>query len=399
MRMSDSYPSFEPAPTPTPPPAPPPPERGYRLPIAVGVLVGLVAGWVFVSGGLSGLFSRPSVEPRPIAPRGDLAADETTTIELFEQSSPAVVYITSLTHQRNLFSADIFEIPAGTGSGFVWDDQGHIVTNFHVIMNANAVDVTLADHSTHKATVVGVDPSKDLAVLKINVPPGKLQPLPIGTSKDLRVGQKVFAIGNPFGLDHTLTTGIVSALGRTITSFNNRKIEGVIQTDAAINPGNSGGPLLDSAGRLIGVNTQIASPSGASVGIGFAVPVDIVNSVVPEIIAHGRVVRPYLGIQVVDDSIVRRLRQDQLLSEDGVLVGGVVEGTGAAQAVLRGTVVDREGNLVLGDLIVSIDDQSVTSFDDLMKAMEKHKVGDVVTVRYIRDGRGKAAEIRLQAPP
>jgi S1-C subfamily serine protease len=365
----------------------------------VGVLIGLAAGWVLVGGSRSWFFGEKKAESRAITPRGDLAADEKTTIELFEQASPAVVYITSLAHRRDFFSANILEIPAGTGSGFVWDDQGRIVTNFHVIMNANAVEVTLADHSTHKARFVGAEPSKDLAVLQIDVPPSKLRPIPVGASKNLLVGQKVFAIGNPFGLDHTLTTGIVSALGRTISSFNNRTIEGVIQTDAAINPGNSGGPLLDSAGRLIGVNTQIASPSGASAGIGFAVPVDIVNSVVPQIIAHGRVVRPYLGIQVMDESITRRLRQDGLVKDDGLLIRGVVDGTGAAEAGLRGTTVDRENNIILGDLISTIDDEPVRSYDDLMRATEKHQVGDVVTIRFIREGRERTAEVKLQAPP
>ncbi|HTS03462.1 MAG TPA: trypsin-like peptidase domain-containing protein, partial [Thermoanaerobaculia bacterium] len=209
--------------------------------------------------------------PRPVTARGDLASDEKATIELFQRCSPSVVYITTLARRPvNFF--EMTEVAQGTGSGFVWDRQGHIVTNFHVIENSDSLVVTLADQSNWKATLVGAEPDKDLAVLRIGAPEAKLPPILVGTSHDLKVGQKVFAIGNPFGLDETLTTGIVSALGRTIESVTGRKIQDVVQTDAAINPGNSGGPLLDSAGRLIGVNTQIASPSGASAGIGFAVP-------------------------------------------------------------------------------------------------------------------------------
>ncbi|MBM4297498.1 MAG: trypsin-like serine protease, partial [Deltaproteobacteria bacterium] len=218
----------------------------------------------------------PKASPRAVAPRGELRGDEKSTIALFKQASPAVVNITAIGVERDMFTLNLYQIPQGTGSGFVWDTTGNIITNFHVIQNADAAQVTLADQSNWKARVVGVAPDKDLAVLKIDAPANKLQPIPIGTSKDLQVGQSVFAIGNPFGLDQTLTTGIISALNREIESVTRRPIQGVIQSDAAINPGNSGGPLLDSAGRLIGVNTAIYSPSGASAGIGFAIPVDTV---------------------------------------------------------------------------------------------------------------------------
>ena len=208
---------------------------------------------------------------RPVVARGDLAEDEKSTIELFKRASPSVVYITTLSRRAvNFF--EMTEVPQGTGSGFLWDRQGHVVTNFHVLQGSDSSVVTLSDQSNWKAAVVGVEPDKDLAVLRISAPADKLPPILVGTSKGLQVGQKVFAIGNPFGLDETLTTGIVSALGRTIDAVTGRKIQNVIQTDAAINPGNSGGPLLDSAGRLIGVNTQIASPSGASAGIGDGCP-------------------------------------------------------------------------------------------------------------------------------
>ncbi len=241
--------------------------------LAVFFLVALLVWRIAVRGAVT----LERAGPRPIAPRGELAADEKSTIALFRQASPSIVHITAVSVARDLFTLNLLQIPEGTGSGLVWDDTGNIVTNYHVIQNAGAAQVTLADQSTWKARLVGIAPDKDLAVLKIDAPKSRLRPIPIGTSKDLQVGQSAFAIGNPFGLDQTLTTGVVSALGREIESVTRRPIQGVIQTDAAVNPGNSGGPLLDSAGRLIGVNTAIYSPSGASVGIGFAIPVDTVN--------------------------------------------------------------------------------------------------------------------------
>ncbi|MDP3225440.1 MAG: trypsin-like peptidase domain-containing protein, partial [Rubrivivax sp.] len=246
--------------------------------------------------------------PRAITPRGPLTADELVHVDLFKRSSPSVVHITSLGVQRDMFSANVQQVPRGTGTGFVWDGNGHIVTNFHVIQGANGARVTLADQTSFDAQLVGAFPDRDLAVLKIDAPKDKLPPIAVGSSKDLLEGQRVYAIGNPFGLDQTLTTGIVSALNREIESFNQRTIRGVIQTDAAINPGNSGGPLLDSAGRLIGVNTQIASPSGASAGIGFAIPVDEVNRIVPRLIRDGRFVRPALGITAGPANLQRALK-------------------------------------------------------------------------------------------
>ncbi len=267
--------------------------------------------------------------PKPITARGDLADDEKNTIAVFREASPSVVYITTIELQRNLFTLNIYEIPKGTGSGFIWDKQGRIVTNFHVIADAGRIEVTLADHTTWKAALVGAAPDRDLAVLRISAPADKLRPIMVGESEDLLVGQKVFAIGNPFGLDQTLTTGVVSALGREIKSVTNRTIHNVIQTDAAINPGNSGGPLLDSAGRLIGVNTMIYSPSGASSGVGFAVPVHEVNRVVPQIIRHGKMVRPGLGISIAPESVVQDLKLE------GILIMNVVAGSSAEKAVLR----------------------------------------------------------------
>ena len=242
------------------------------------------------------------VHPRPIAPRGPLLAGERATIDIFEHASPSVVYITTLQHVRDFFSRNVMRVPQGTGSGFIWDKEGHVVTNYHVIEGAQEAEITLADQRTFSATLVGASPEHDLAVLHIDVDFDGPPPLPVGSSADLRVGQSVLAIGNPFGLDHTLTTGVISALNRMIDDdASGGTIDDLIQTDAAINPGNSGGPLIDSAGRLIGINTMIYSPSGAYAGIGFAVPVDTINRVVPRLIAFGRYVRPTLGISANDD--------------------------------------------------------------------------------------------------
>jgi S1-C subfamily serine protease len=290
-----------------------------------------------------------------------------------------------------MFTLNLYQIPQGTGSGFVWDTSGNIITNFHVIQNADAAQVTLADQSNWKARVVGVAPDKDLAVLKIDAPANKFQPIPIGTSKDLQVGQSVFAIGNPFGLDQTLTTGIISALNREIESVTRRPIQGVIQSDAAINPGNSGGPLLDSAGRLIGVNTAIYSPSGASAGIGFAIPVDTVNRIVPELIRSGKIIRPGLGVQIADEQIAQRL------GVKGILVVDVLRGGAADRAGIQPARRDAQGRVRLGDVITAIDGKKVESPNELFLALEKYKVGDVVSVTSTRDGRTVQSKLTLDA--
>lgn len=333
----------------------------------------------------------PKATARSVTPRGDLLPEEKSNIALFRQASPAVVNITSLGIERDLFSLNQHQIPQGTGSGFVWDATGNIITNFHVIQNADAAQVTLADQSNWKARVVGIAPDKDLAVLKIDAPVNKLHPIPIGTSKDLQVGQNVFAIGNPFGLDQTLTTGVISALNREIESVTRRPIQGVIQSDAAINPGNSGGPLLDSAGRLIGVNTAIYSPSGASAGIGFAIPVDTVNRIVPELIRSGKIIRPGLGVQVADEQIAQRL------SVTGVLVVDVVRGSGAARAGIQPTRRESSGRVRLGDVITAIDGRKIESPNDLFLALEKYKVGDAVNVALKRDGKNIQVKVTLEA--
>ena len=336
-----------------------------------------------------GLFD-PNARPRAIMARGDLADDEKNTIEIFRQASPAVVYITSIALQRNLFSLNVYEIPQGTGSGFVWDAKGRIVTNYHVISDANRIMVTLSDHTSWKAVLVGAAPDRDLAVLRISVPAEKLFPISVGESVDLQVGQKVFAIGNPFGLDQTLTTGVVSALGREITSVTGRTIHDVIQTDAAINPGNSGGPLLDSAGRLIGVNTAIYSPSGASSGIGFAVPVHEINRVVPQIIRHGKMFRPGLGISLANERLNREL------DLDGLLVLGVTPGSSADKAGLRSTKQVR-GGLILGDIILAVNGKPVADYNVFRDELERHRVGESVTLTLMREGRNIDVPVTLEA--
>jgi S1-C subfamily serine protease len=381
-----------------PPPYPPPPTSPAprRRPSALlPVLLGVLAGYIvfrLLQGGFPNPFERrggPAAAPRPVTARGDLSSAEKATIELFQRSSPSVVYVTTLERARFLF--DVMEVPQGTGSGFIWDSEGHIVTNFHVIASSSNVRVTLDDQSTYPARIVGVAPDKDLAILRVSAPRPKLKPILVGTSRDLQVGQSVFAIGNPFGLDRTLTTGIVSALGRSIESMTNRKIQNVIQTDAAINPGNSGGPLLDSAGRLIGVNTQIASPSGGSAGIGFAIPVDTVNEVVPQLIEHGRIIRPQLGVTLADAAVAARL------GIDGVLILSVTEGSGAAKAGLRGTRRDENGDIILGDVITGIAGKTVRSYDDLASALEKMKPGETARVKVLRDGRTLEVDVPLTA--
>ncbi len=360
-----------------------------RLLFTATALVGLAAAVAFLALPALGQ-SRTEAQPRAVAPRGPLAADELANIELFKKASPSVVHITSLGVQRDLFSMNVQQVPRGTGTGFVWDASGHIVTNFHVIQNANGAKVTLADQSTYEATLVGAFPDRDLAVLKIDAPRDKLPPLALGASRELQVGQRVYAIGNPFGLDQTLTIGIVSALNREIESFNNRTIRGVVQTDAAINPGNSGGPLLDSAGRLIGVNTQIASPSGASAGIGFAIPVDEVNRIVPRLIRDGRFVRPALGVTAGSRQLHRALNLPK-----GVAVVQVGRSSPAARAGLLPFSRGNRGEIVMGDVITAINDEPVESLDDMLAVLERRQPGDAVTLRVWREGRTRNVEARL----
>ncbi len=331
-------------------------------------------------------------EPRRVTPSSGLLPEERTTVNLFRETQPSVVYITTVATQRrvDVFGRRFDRVQDGTGSGFLWDDRGHIVTNFHVIRNADTYQVTLHDQTTWPATFVGQDEEMDLAVLRIEAPADELRPIPVGSSNDLQVGQSVLAIGNPFGLDYTLTTGVISALDREVLSIGRRELQGVIQTDAAINPGNSGGPLLDSSGRLIGVNTQIVSSGGAWAGIGFAIPVDTVNWVVPELIAHGRVNRPQLGVTLVEGARVRP-------QVDGVLVLEVVRNSGADRAGLRPTRRTRQG-IELGDVITAIEGQPVQSVSDIRALLERQQPGDSVTVSLLRGDEETEAEVRLSAP-
>ena len=348
------------------------------------VLIAFVLFWDRWPGGAL------DVEPRTITPRADLSNAEKSTIKLFEGASDSVVHITTISVRRDMFSMNLFEIPQGSGSGFVWDKQGHIVTNFHVVRKAQGAHVTLSDQTTWDAQLVGVEPEKDLAVLRIDAPADELQPIPVGKSTNLQVGQSVFAIGNPFGLDQSLTSGIISGLGREIKSVTGRPIRDVIQTDAAINPGNSGGPLLDSAGRLIAVNTAIYSPSGTYAGIGFAVPVDTVNRVVPQLIGTGDFQPAGLGISVAPDSVLKRV------GIEGALVMDVTSGSPADEAGIRPTRRNRRGDIVLGDIITAIDGKEVESGSDYLAMRDKFEEGQKVTVTLRRGDQTLTREVTLE---
>jgi len=333
----------------------------------------------------------PNAQPRPVTARGTLSESEQQNIDVYERVSPSVVHVINLSDNGGALSLNAQEVPQGSGTGFVWDDEGHIVTNYHVVKGADAIQVTLSDQSSYPAKQVWVHPDMDMAVIWINAPKRNLHPVLVGSSHDLKVGQVTYAIGDPFGLDQTMTMGIVSALGREIKSATGLPIQGVIQTSAAINPGNSGGPLLDSSGRLVGMTTAILSPSGAFAGIGFAIPVDEINRIVPELISHGKIVRPRLGVQLAEDQQTRRLGVDE-----GALIIKVVPDSPAAQANLRGTYLDRSGRLHLGDVIVAIDGKSVSRKVDLYTILEKHKAGDSIKVTVSRNGKRVDVPVTLE---
>lgn len=344
--------------------------------------------------------SAETSEQRSTPSRRAFDADERATVDLFKRSQGSVAFITTTEQRLDFWTRTVSEEATGTGSGFVWDSLGHIVTNYHVVQpvaeggRGGEVTVTLADKN-FSGTIVGVAAELDIAVVRIKASSAELRPVPVGTSGDLEVGQKVYAIGNPFGLDHTLTTGIVSALGRTITSVNNNPIEGVIQTDAAINPGNSGGPLLDSGGRLIGINTAIYSPSGVSAGIGFAVPVDTVNRVVPQLIQFGRMRRPMIGVTLnaqFDAFVARRL------GVSGAVVETVNRGGPADKAGLRGVERTREG-WIIGDVITSIDGKPVSSQSDLAGRLSYIEPGTTVTLKVWREQKIRDVKLTLGTLP
>ena len=391
MDADDPYRLLDPRPDPQRHGRLPPARSSPLVPLLLLAAVGLLA-WQVFGPRLRRAFD-PDAEPRAVTARGELAPAEQSTIALYQAASPAVVHVTNVGLRQNLFTMDVFAIPQGTGTGFVWDEQGYIVTNAHVVRGGQQFQVKLTDDSVWKAELVGADPSHDIAVLRVSgAPVDKLRALPLGTSSDLKVGQTVLAIGNPFGLDQTLTTGVISGLGRQIEADGGQVIRGVIQTDAAINPGNSGGPLLDSAGRLIGMNTAILSPSRVSAGIGFAVPVDTINRIVPLLIRGEKPPRAGLGVSLAPDAFVRRR------GLVGALIGGLVPGGSAEKAGLRGMSEDPErGATLLGDLIVAVEGKPVRSNDELAARLSGFDVGREVSVTVERDGARRDVKVTLQA--
>ena len=362
--------------------------------LLIAVLLGLVAVLLYRQmAPLAGPLFDSGAETRAVAPRGDLAADERTTIELFKQTKPSVVHITTTGLRQDVLTRNIFQIPAGSGSGFVWDQGGHVVTNLHVVREAQHASVTLSDNSSYGARMVGFDADHDIAVLKIEAPASKLKAIVVGTSQDLQVGQKVFAIGSPFEFDMTLTTGIISGLDRTIDTGLSR-IHGAVQTDAAINPGNSGGPLLDSAGRLVGINTAIFSESGGSHGIGFAVPVDLVNLVVPELIRNGTIDRPWLGVVVAENVSFGGAPLP------GVVVKFVMPDSPAGRAGLKPLQIAADGvSGWQGDRILSINGQPISSRRDLLSRLSQHRPGDTIKIKVMRGSEEVELSVLLEAHP
>lgn len=350
--------------------------------IALLVLLAAVAAEPYIA-----RFFWAAETSRPIAPRGDLSAAEQSSIDLFQRVSPSVVHVFAQPSSRDLRSGDSQGQQVQSGTGFVWDAAGHVVTNHHVVQNAQPIALRLASGETVRATLVGSSPNHDLAVLRIDGTRSLPPAIAVGTSTDLQVGQAAFAIGNPFGLDQTLTTGVISALERRLPTREGREIANVIQTDAAINPGNSGGPLLDSAGRLIGVNTAIFSPSGTFAGIGFAIPVDVVNRVVPELIRNGRMPTAGIGIVVGEEAVAARL------GIEGVVVVRVLPGSSAAEAGLRG--VDLQTGEI-GDVIVSVGDQPVQRVTDLTAALEQAGIGKKVDLKINRGGRSETVSVEVK---
>jgi S1-C subfamily serine protease len=336
-----------------------------------------------------GVSAPAAASHEPASPLPDfLLPDEVNTIQVFQAVSPVTVNVSTLRLERYLFSLDTTEVPAGTGTGFIWDQVGHVVTNFHVISDASKVMVTFKDGRSVPARLVGTEERKDIAVLQVEVPPG-IDPIHLANSSELHVGQKAIAIGSPFGLDQTLTKGVISALGRQIQGVGGVTIKDMIQTDASINPGNSGGPLLDSRGYLIGMNTMIFSKTGSSAGIGFAVPSNTIKRIVTELIRYGRVKQPGMGISPFPDNVTARL------GLVGVLLMEVTPGGPAQVAGLHGTTRNRRGEILLGDLIVAVNDQPVVNYDALYSALDDHKLGETVSVTYVRDRRRHTVTVKL----
>ena len=368
----------------------------------VGVAVGMVAFLAALLG--DRLEWRHGEEPflrsHDIQAAVAFTPDEEINIRVYRSASPAVVNITTIAMAYDFFLNPVAN--EGTGSGAIIDRSGHILTNFHVIDGARRLEVTLADGSKWPARPVGADPSNDLAVVKIDAPVEKLTVIPLGDSAKLLVGQKVLVIGNPFGLDRTLTVGIVSSVGRSIRADNGRLIRGIIQTDAAINPGNSGGPVLNSSGEVIGVSTAIFSPSGGSVGVGFAVPINTAKRIIPELINRGYVARPYLGIagHEIVPALVQALR---LPVKEGIMVVEVTPGSPAQRAGIRGGErAVQVGNMIVrvgGDIITEVDQVKVRTFEELSDFIDAKQPGDTVALTFNRQGKLNVVEVRLRERP
>ncbi|MBL8797448.1 MAG: trypsin-like peptidase domain-containing protein [Planctomycetia bacterium] len=362
------------------------------MPLVPVLIVAIFFAWWYWPFGKTLELHDPTAVPRAVAPRAGLSADEIVNIDVYEKAKKSVVYITTVGYRRDPATLDVEEVPEGTGSGFIWDPRGYVVTNFHVIQDARAAQVHMFDGKVYQARLVGAAPDKDLAVLRIDAPE-ELTAIAVGTSKDVRVGQRAYALGNPFGVGLTFTEGVVSALGRRMKAVTGRPIDDVIQTSAPINPGNSGGPLLDSSARLIGVNTAIYSPSGANAGIGFAIPVDTVNQVIPELIRNGKVDRPGLGVQIASAQAARRLG-----IKSGVLITEVVPNGAAAKAGVQPTKIDARGRLLqLGDVVVEVDGKPVADADDLFQQLAQHKVGSPIKLTVLRNSERLEIPVTLQA--
>ena len=377
----------------------------YRLTARQILLIALIsglfaAGTVAVVDRVQNRFQSSQAALTESTPAGitdpSVATDEQNNIEVYKALSPGVVFIHSTSYARDWLG--FVEPQEGSGSGSILDQQGNILTNYHVIEGSQKLSVSMGGQKDYPAMIVGGDPDTDLAVIRLlEKPAGPLTVVPLGDSDKLVVGQKVLAIGNPFGLDRTLTTGVISGLQRPIRARNTRLIEGAIQTDASINPGNSGGPLLDSRGRMIGINSQILSPSGSSAGVGFAVPVNIAKRVVPQLLGAGKVRRPKLGISTRDVSTIRN--QVDLPVDEGVLIIQVARGSGAANAGLRGIQQMENGDIELGDIILGIDNDKVNNSDDLFRVLDKHQIGETVQVQILRDGKRTIVPVRLMDSP
>ncbi len=360
------------------------------------VLLAVVANTV-VSNALIEYRTRPTLAASAVTAPVEItsptvASDEQNNVEIYRLASPGVVHITSTVDVQSFFGAYPQQ---GTGSGSIIDDKGHILTNYHVVRDANNLDVTLSDKSTYKARLIGADPDNDIAVIQIDAPANKLNVMQLGTSGNLEVGQKVLAIGNPFGLDRTLTTGVISGLNRPLQTEDGRTMENVIQTDASINPGNSGGPLLNKFGQIIGINTAIYSPTGSSVGIGFAVPIDTAKQIIPELIASGKIRRGYLGVTTAPLT-PKIAEQFHVPTKQGVVVVSVQPNSPASQAGLLGVQQDQDQ---LGDVIVKADGKPIETPDALVKTIGNRKPGDRIALTVLRDGRERQVEVTLADRP